>query len=73
VKVDGTAIFSNVAVTNYMPQAGSRFVWAARCDALSEEMRLDNIIVRTAAILRKSRQPARITGQRHFREWGLCI
>ena len=51
VKVDGTMIFTNVVATNYMPQAGSRFVWAARCDALSEEMRLDNIILRTGGNL----------------------
>ncbi|MGH7991582.1 MAG: hypothetical protein ACREDS_15505, partial [Limisphaerales bacterium] len=51
VKMDGSAIFSNVAVPGFTPQAGDRFVWAARCGGITEEVRLDNIIMMTGGNL----------------------
>jgi len=51
VKMDGQTIFANVATTNFTPRAGDRFVWAARCGALTEEVRLDNIVVMTGGNL----------------------
>ncbi len=50
VRVDGQAIFTNVVIA-HAPQAGDRFVWAARCGALSEEVRLDNLVVVTGGNL----------------------
>ncbi len=47
VRLDGTNIFSNVMITNFIPYAGDRFVFAARCGADSEFIRLDNIMVWT--------------------------
>jgi hypothetical protein len=51
VRVDGLAIFSNVPASGFTPQAGDVFVWAARCGAASEEVRLDNIVVVTGGNL----------------------
>jgi hypothetical protein len=51
VRVDGQAIFSNVSASEFAPQAGDVFVWAARCGAASEEVRLDNIVVVTGGNL----------------------
>ena len=45
VKLDGTAIFTNVATPGFTPQAGDRMVWAARCDSMAEYVRLDNLAV----------------------------
>jgi hypothetical protein len=51
VRMDGQAIFSNVITPNFIPHAGDRFVWAARCGDLSEEIRLDNIVAMTGGNL----------------------
>ncbi|MEY4918331.1 MAG: hypothetical protein RL616_2244, partial [Verrucomicrobiota bacterium] len=51
VRVDGQTVFTNVVTTNYVSQAGDSFAWAARCSALSEEVRLDNLVVVTGGKL----------------------
>jgi hypothetical protein len=51
--VNGTTVFSNVFVTNFIPQVGDRFVFGARCGALSEELRLDDVLVVTKGNLSK--------------------
>jgi photosystem II stability/assembly factor-like uncharacterized protein len=51
VRMDGQTIFANVVITNFTPQAGDRFVFAARCGSLSEYIRLDNIAVVTGGNL----------------------
>lgn len=51
VSMDGQAIFTNVATPGYTIQGGNQFVWAARCGGLSEEVRLDNIVVVTGGNL----------------------
>jgi hypothetical protein len=45
VRVDGQIIFANVATPGLSIQAGHRFVWAARTGGLTEELRLDNIVI----------------------------
>ncbi|HEY1660776.1 MAG TPA: hypothetical protein VGI03_00005 [Verrucomicrobiae bacterium] len=47
VRMDGTNIFSNIVITNFNPQGGERFVFAARCGTDSEFIRLDNIAICT--------------------------
>ncbi len=54
VRMDGQTIFANVATTNFTPHAGDRMAWAARCNLFNiytEEVRLDNIVVRTGGNL----------------------
>ena len=52
VRMDSTnTIFSNVAITNFVPRSGDRFVFAARCGGSSEFIRLDNILVWTGGNL----------------------
>jgi hypothetical protein len=47
VRMDNQTLFANVAVTNFTPQGGDRFVWAARCGAETEFFRVDNIAICT--------------------------
>ena len=47
VRVDGATLIANMPTPGYVPQAGDRFVWAARCGSLTEEVRLDNLVVVT--------------------------
>lgn len=47
VSVDGLPIFVNVPTPGFVPHAGDRLVWAARCGADTEQVRLDNIAVVT--------------------------
>ncbi len=51
VSVDGQVIFTNVPTPGLTFQAGNRFAWAARCGAVTEEVRLDNIVVVTGGNL----------------------
>lgn len=51
VSLDGTKLFANVPMTGFTPHAGDRFVWGARCGGYTEEVRLDNITVRTGGNL----------------------
>jgi fibronectin type 3 domain-containing protein len=51
VKMDGQPIFTNVITTGFVPHAGDRMVWAARCTSATETMRLDNITVVTGGNL----------------------
>ena len=51
VRVDGQLIFTNVATTGFFPKAADCFVWAARTGGLQEDVRLDNIVVKTGGNL----------------------
>jgi hypothetical protein len=51
VRMDGQTIFTNVPTTGFVPQIGDRFVWAARCGGLTEDLRLDNVLVVAGANL----------------------
>ncbi|HEU6449693.1 MAG TPA: choice-of-anchor R domain-containing protein [Verrucomicrobiae bacterium] len=51
ITMDGLPIFSHVPTPGFAPQAGDRFVWAARCGADTEQVRLDNIAVVTGGNL----------------------
>jgi len=49
VMLDGTMLFTNVPMTNYIPAAGDRLVWAARAGpSTSQTYRIDNISVYTS-------------------------
>lgn len=49
VLLDGTMLFTNVPMTNYIPVAGDRLVWAARAgSSTSQTYRIDNISVHTS-------------------------
>ena len=52
VRMDGQTIFANVWTPGFTPQAGDRFVWAARTGVLSDQVRLDNLVVVTGGNLR---------------------
>ena len=58
VRMDGQTILSNVTPVGFTPRVGDRFVWAARTGVLSEQVRLDNIIVVTGGTL----SPVPMTG-----------
>src|SRR6185436_1771135 len=47
VRMDSQTLFANVAVTNFTPHGGERFVWGARCGTETEYIRLDNIAIGT--------------------------
>ena len=52
--MDGQTIFANVATPGFIPHSGDRFAWAARSGLYNiyyEEVRLDNIVVRTGGNL----------------------
>jgi hypothetical protein len=51
VRMDGQAIFTNVPTTGFVPQIGDQFVWAARCGGLTEDLRLDNVLLVAGANL----------------------
>ena len=51
VRMDGQMIFTNVTMTGYTPQAGNRFVWAARTGGETEEVRVDNMVAITGGNL----------------------
>ena len=51
LRVDGVAIFTNLATPGFVPAAGDRFVFGARTGGLDEEMRLDNIAIFTGGVL----------------------
>lgn len=54
VRMDGQTIFANVATPGFIPRAGDRMAWAARDGLYNlyyEEVRLDNIVVRTGGNL----------------------
>ena len=51
VRMDGQTIFANVWTPGFTPQAGDRFVWAARTGLYSEKVSLDNIVVVTGGNL----------------------
>jgi len=53
VRMDGQTIFTNVPTTGFVPQIGDRFVWAARCGGLTEDLRLDNVLVVAGANLKE--------------------
>lgn len=49
VLMDGVLIYTNVPLTNYVPAAGDRFVWAARAgQTYSHTYRIDNVKVVTS-------------------------
>lgn len=49
VMLDGTMLFTNVPMTNYVPAAGDRLVWAARAgQSTSQTYRIDNVSVHTS-------------------------
>lgn len=51
VRVDGVAVFTDVPTPGFTPQAGDRFVWAARTGGFAEQVRLDNVLVLTGGRL----------------------
>ncbi|HEY3763393.1 MAG TPA: choice-of-anchor R domain-containing protein [Verrucomicrobiae bacterium] len=51
VSMDGQGIFTNVSTRGFVPQAGDRFVWAARCGSDTEQVRLDNVAMVTGGNL----------------------
>jgi len=51
VSMDGQGIFTNVPTPGFVPHAGDRLVWAARCGNENEQVRLDNIAVVTGGNL----------------------
>ncbi len=51
LRVDGSAIFTNLRTPGFVPDVGNRFVFGARTGGLDQEVRLDNIVVVTGGIL----------------------
>ncbi len=51
LRVDGAAIFTNLATPGYVPAKKHRFVFGARTSGLDEEVRLDNIAIFTGGVL----------------------
>ena len=51
LRVDGVAIFTNLATPGFVPASGDRFVFGARTGGLDEEVRLDNVAIFTGGVL----------------------
>ena len=51
LRVDGVAIFTNLATPGYIPAAGHRFVFGARTGGSTADVRLDNIAILTGGVL----------------------
>ncbi len=51
LRVDGVAIFTNLATPGYFPAASHRFVFGGRTGGVNEEVRLDNITIFTGGVL----------------------
>ncbi len=52
LRVDGTPVFTGLAVPGFAPGAGHRFVFAARAEGAGQGMRLDDIVIFTGGVLR---------------------
>ncbi len=51
LRVDGVAIFTNLATPGFIPAAGDRFVFGARTGGSDQETRLDNLAIFTGGVL----------------------
>ena len=51
LRVDGVAIFTNLATPGFVPATGDRVVWGARTSGFDQETRLDNLVVFTGGVL----------------------
>ncbi|HZJ13811.1 MAG TPA: choice-of-anchor Q domain-containing protein, partial [Chthoniobacteraceae bacterium] len=51
LRVDGSAIFTNLATPGFVPAAGDRFVFGARTGGSDEQCSLDNIAIFTGGVL----------------------
>ena len=51
LRVDGVAIFTNLATPGFITQAGDRFVFGARTGSFYEAITLDNIAIITGGVL----------------------
>lgn len=51
LRVDGVAIFTNLATPGYVPAAGHRFVFGARTGGSTADVRLDNLAILTGGVL----------------------
>ncbi len=51
LRVDGIAIFTNLATPGFVPATGDRFVFGARTGGLDQETRLDNLAIFTGGVL----------------------
>ena len=51
VWLDCQTIFTNVVTPGFMPEGGDVFVWGARSNTNTEEVRLDNIVIVTGGNL----------------------
>ena len=51
LRLDGVAIFTNLATPGFTPQSGDRFVFGARTGGLDEQVTLDNITIMGGGVL----------------------
>ena len=51
LRVDGVAIFTNLATPGFVPATGDRVVWGARTSGFDQETRLDNLVIFTNGVL----------------------
>ena len=51
LRVDGVAIFTNLATPGFVPATGDRVVLGARTSAFDQQIRLDNLVIFTGGVL----------------------